>query len=78
MRSGINYDNALTQCPTAETSTDRLLCTIAAARGWLIEHLDIQNDQVYEPLMYGKDIYIKELPRSNGEFVHGNSCDKLV
>lgn len=75
---GTHYDHAHKPFPTAQKSTARLIFTISAGHGWAIEHLDIKNAYVHEPAMYSKEIYIRKIPRSNGNYAHGKSIGRLV
>lgn len=78
MRPGVHFDPDRTQCPTADKATVRILIAISAAHSWPMEHMDITNAYVHEPAMYTRPTYVRELPRSNGTYTHGNRIGRLV
>lgn len=78
MAPGTNYYLSHINFPTVENSTARLLFAIAAEHGWPIEHFYNPKAYVCEPAMYGKEIYVRELARSDGNYAHGKSIRWLV
>lgn len=78
MKEGVHLFTTRKQCPTTTKATARTLFDTEAAHEWKIEHMDKWNSYVHEKENPPQPIYVKELPRSNWEYKHGQAVGRLV
>ena len=78
MTPGTHYDPEQVTTYMAGKTTVRLLLAIAASQNWPLEHMDISSAYLHEKCPPGKPVYIKQLPRFDGNLKHPGKAGLLT
>lgn len=77
MVSAIHFDPTQTSAPMEYKLSIRVVTSIAADKGWPLEHLDMASAYIHTDFKYDKEVYIKEPPRVDGTYLHGRTVGRL-
>lgn len=78
MVPSVHFNPTQTSAPMADKHTVRIVTSIAAERGWPLEHMDMASVYFHTKFKNDKDIFVREPPRANGEYAHGKTVGRLL